>query len=157
MNIKINSFTFKYLSWLYKWDFDFEDSCPPTSLCDYFWYVVWGYICLPFTIIFYLLEKKFVIGPFIPLLYLMVLMSSVIGMPKEYFNLLLYKDFLTILWDLHFYGIISSTILTIVMVGGVWSFIKLDESIFFKKSGVISNFIKAKKEKICPLITYIDD
>lgn len=157
MNIKINNFTFKYLSWLYKWNFNHEDNYPPKSLCDYFWYLVWGYVCMPFTIIFYLLEKKFVIGPFMPLLYLMVLISSVIGMPKEYFNLLLYKNFLTILWDLHFYGIITSISLAIVVAGGVWIFIKLDESIFFKKSGVISKFIKAKKEKICPLITYIYD
>lgn len=156
MNINLNNWFTKYLFWLYKWDLDmFDDGCykpPPASLCKYFWYTVWGVICIPFSIIFYWRKIDFFFRAETPLIYLVFLFISVFSMP--YPDLLFKKDLFTIFWDLNVYGFISTVIGGTVLA--IVAFIVFKLAIYFdsNSTSIIPTYARAVKKKICPLINY---
>jgi len=147
MKINTNKITFKYLQWLYGWN-EYE---LPVSLCQYFWKLMWGLICLPFSFIPFFLKKKYLdIWQIFPLLLGLILLLGFATYDKYFgftFNLLL---------AIPLASLIMTTLLVIVLLI-IFFILRTMENLIHPKQYIISEFIKAKKQKICPLIEYIDE
>jgi len=151
MKINTNKITFKYLKWLHDWgDPYIGQTKRPVSLCVYFWSFIWGLICLPFAIIPFLLKKYQMISLVSPIIVFFFIFFGFIGNDIFKFT---FTEFLAIpLAAVLFICILSSIIGIIVLI--VWIFKKLFSS---DDNGIFYEFFKAKKQRICPLIEYIDE
>lgn len=161
MEINTNSFMFRYMKWLYSWQY--RDG-PPKSLCSYFWCYIWGIICLPFNIIFFKLKINFEIGRVLPIFYFMfLLIGSMITLENAgTWAFFWQKNLFTIIWDIHIKAIapiigISSALILLIFIGYCVSIIKIK---YFndpeKPPSIITTYFKSIKQKICPLINYIE-
>ncbi|UYD59231.1 hypothetical protein HPMBJEAJ_00116 [Aeromonas phage avDM6] len=138
MNIKTSS-------WHYRFVNSFFDSVP-RSLCPYFWKVVWGLMIVT-GIILLLLMASFSIG--VSILEFFAVNIGLIAMIAS-----------------PFVGILAIVIVIAVMVfiAISWEIMKSklrnkkwsNKNLHEKKPSLVGSYIKARKEKICPTLNFVD-
>lgn len=159
LNVTKNAWHFKLAKKHYKW-WDAKEY--PVTLCSYFWHVVWA------------VTFKFIILPFMFFLGLMViglLIFGVLILPHSLLGVFLHH-----FWPQYFYSPQDATLLSDLATLQLW----ISDLVFYvifgmfwwlwykiknrkskpysarKEDSLVIAWVKAKKDRVCPLIKYED-
>lgn len=149
MKINKNSFSSK----IYKYVYNVEDWELPNNLCSYFWKLIGAFLIIPLFLISHLIIaviKRRIKREDLPLgILLLYSLLSLFGMVMVHFTepTNLFYIFIEI------FGITGYIILTMSIIGYV--IYRLDKK-YKGGNNIVSEYIKAKKNKMCPRIEWVE-
>lgn len=146
MNISKNSWHYRVCDW-YSW-------VPSNSLCLYFWQVVWAcvlsFILIPFAIVF--------VGFMLLGVFPFIIGSTLTGNFHQDIHLMSWYTIL-VSWS------VGAGIFAVIGVAGLLKLLYDDKIIFKnrkekdveKEPNLVVEWVRAKKAKVCPVITFKND
>lgn len=137
--------TFSKQSWHYRLYFKVYGKYPPTSICPYFWKLIWAIIFHCF--LMWAAIAFFVTGMFVASL-------GILSMPAIGTSIFIGDGSANTLWGLPLYHW-KVIIFDVLCWSSLLGFIYLISLCKIKKeSSLVIEWVKAKKQRICPLIKF---